>query len=180
MQTRPTTCGIACMMMILDAFKGIDLTSATEGRFRKRLKLRGWDLVPAINIARELKDTGLSVRVRHEDPFRFWNFLHESDPELFQAQQEAHGRSARAGIRVEQGAITAQDIYREIDNGSLVIFGLDLGDNIKHAILLCSREGEILRAVDPLSGSMEKDAESLLRSAPKEGGAWFISAQMKD
>ncbi len=81
LQTRATTCGVSCLMMVLGALKGHELNSQIEGKIRKQLKMKGYDLVPAISLAEYLKKQGLEVEAYHQNSGLFWQHIRDSFPD---------------------------------------------------------------------------------------------------
>ncbi len=174
LQTRATTCGISCMMMAIDHFLGMSLTSRTEGNLRKKLKLNRFDLVPAINIAMYLQEQGLDVTVRHDFPYKFWNTLASAPEDLAEQMRKKHLVAKERGVEIKTGEITSSEIVNALDKG-LVILGIEIAGGIKHAILLYRINDSIVSYIDPLVGKRAASLDLVLAKARMDVGTWYIS-----
>ena len=177
LQTRPTTCGVSCVMMARNYFLDTPLSTVEEGRLRKKLKLGGFDIIPAISLALFMKEEGLVVKVRHDEPRKFWKFIGENFSEEFVIRmQDRHAMAARHGVKAETGAISPEEILGELKFEKLVILGTETAEGIKHAILLYGIEPDgKVQFVDPLVGAQVQHIDSLLERARMDVGTWYIS-----
>jgi hypothetical protein len=181
LQTRPTTCGVACMMMILHHFRGDKLTQSVEGKFRSDLKLKGYDIIPAISIASYLKKEGFSVFVYHQDSHLFWDHLLKMDPVMYDLQEKRYGYAYAAEIKVDTHTEVNTELLRShLDKGALVICGIDLPGEIKHAVLLYGAGGDMISYIDPLSGKQIIPTSELLQMMKTTSGTWCIAVYPSD
>lgn len=180
LQTRPTTCGVACIMMVLNHYQNAPLTSKEEGRLRKKLKLNRFDIVPVISLASYLKDKGLLVQVRHDDPQKFWKKMDSEFPEDFSAQmRKRHSTASNQGIKIERGAIETTEILNALNARKLILLGTETTEGIKHAILLHNADGNTVSYVDPLYGELRASIDEIMLRARMDVGTWFISISEK-
>jgi len=178
LQSRPTTCGVACCMMVMHDLLGTDLSRTLEGSIRHRLKTRYYDIVPVISIARYLFKAGLSVRVIHERPDLFWERM-RAHPVMLQEQEIAYKRAARDGLRVHHSAVTIEALKSELSVDALVILGISLGPDVKHAILLFNCVNDTFGCVDPLRGYRYLHASENARAMQLDTGAWYLAVKAK-
>lgn len=162
-------------MMILHHFRGDELKSSIEGKFRKKLKLKGYDLMPAISIASYLKKEGFSVFVHHQNPSLFWDGLRKIDPILFDLQIERYRYASMAGVNVDNRTeINAEILQSYIDMGALIICGIEFV-GVKHAVLLCEINDRKALYLDPISGRQLVFIDTLLESMKTSFGTWCIA-----
>lgn len=149
-----------------------------EGRIRKRLKLRGYDLVPAISFAEHLSRRGLEVRVIHNEGHRFWKWLGDTHPDLMPEMERRYEKARTARVVIDKKTdITEQILQRVLDGHTLVMCGIDLLNGIKHAILVYGYgDDKQFRCVDPLVGKITMPADELMKFMHTPTGAWCIIA----
>lgn len=176
LQTRPTTCGVACMMMVMHHFlHGPSLNSSVEGRLRRKLRLRRIDIVPVTGLASYMKEKGLDVLVNHEDPERFWSFLRETNQDHYEQQVKAYDKAKKKGVIFTFSPITSGLIKAELNKRRLIIFGVTLEGNIKHAIVIHSYKDGKFETVDPLLGTRVFTEKALIATGKMDTGGWFVS-----
>ncbi len=175
LQTRPTTCGVACLMMVLNGYFQSLLTPAEEGRLRKKLKLNRFDLIPAVSLALYLKEQGLIVRIRHDYPEKFWDKLKSFPEDLVEQLHKKHLIAKQKGIVIETGPIEATEVARQLEEGSYLIWGTETGEGVKHAILLFGISDGNVSAIDPLIGEVVYPIDILLARAKMDVGSWYIA-----
>lgn len=175
LQTRPTTCGIACMMMILHFFRGIKLTTSIEGKFHHRMKLKGYDIIPAISIASYLKKQGLRILVYHQKSYLFWEKLLSIDPVMHDLQGERYKYARATGIEVDKHTEINDNLFKShLDKGALIICGIDLPGEIKHAVLLYNMKNDTVFYIDPIFGKQITSTEKLVGMMQTSSGTWCI------
>lgn len=177
LQTRYTTCGVACLMMALNALgKDMPLTKGSEGELFRSMRVKGYDLVPAISLATYARRQGLTVAATIEDgPRDFWTFWRNTDPHMYEAQENAYARARAAGVTIDHNPVDAEVLKRSLSEGNLLIVGIDMGDGIKHALLVYGWEDGKFILVDPLSGRRQVPEERLVADMQMEFGKWFIA-----
>lgn len=183
LQTRPTTCGVACVMMALHAKGvGVSLTRGTEGKIFRSLKMRGpgveeRNVVPGIALATFARRKGCTVRAVVENGrTNMWDLWRTTDPALYAVQQKAYEEARHAGVDISYGTVTASAIRSSLRAGNLIIVGVDLGD-VKHAVLVYGIDGNNFLLVDPLYGKTRMSSGTLLRQMKMPTGKWFIEIQ---
>ena len=157
------TCGISCMLMVLDAFgKVLYPTEKQERKLYGIYRCRAFKGTLASAIADCLSANGLNVEVYHSSR-RFLDNQNGYYPEpLYQAMLEEYTKTIeriRDRVFVETGCRIATDWYRErLDEGKLLIVqclvpgGADgMHDETLHWILLYGYEEDEFLACDPLS-----------------------------
>lgn len=156
------TCGIACLLMMLDAF-GIDYpTVSKEWHYYAKYRSR---IMPGTSlgaIACALTRAGLSVTLAHASPALMDNRDGYNPPELHAQLLEEHRTFiAHAGdaLTLRCGEpITAEYLRAELAADRLVLVEIcipgdadGLHDRVMHGILLYGADGEDFLACDPLS-----------------------------
>ena len=179
LQTRSTTCGVACMMMAMNYFLGTPLNAVLEGKLRKKLKMKRYDLIPAFNLATYIKQRGLEVAVFHQDPQKFLDFLRMHNEDIFHQQEAAYTRALSHGIKPHHDKITVNDLINALNTGRLLIYGIFLDENIKHALLIYKYEQGIFHVIDPLVGKRTFTADELMDAGNLDTGRWYISVGIK-
>jgi hypothetical protein len=174
LQTRPTTCAVACMMMSLNAFRGSPLSVDEETRHYEELRIPGSSIVPAASIAARIRHAGLEARIRHETPERFWRRMAQASPDLVRRQHDAYLAAEEAGVVFEQHTITTAALAEEIAANRLVMFGINMGA-VKHAVLLYRGDADGFWLVDPLIGRSQVNADVLLDRGTFDVGRWYIA-----
>jgi hypothetical protein len=179
LQTRGTTCGVACMMMAMNYFLGTPLNSVLEGKLRRKLKMKKYDLIPALNLATYAKQHGLDVAVFHQDSDKFWDFLRMHHEDIFHQQEAAYARALSHGIKPNHDKITVDAMINALNAGKLLIYGIFLDDNIKHALLIYMHKQGIFYVVDPLFGKRTFTTDELMYAGNLDTGRWYISVGIK-
>jgi hypothetical protein len=175
LQTRPTTCGVACTMMAMNFFLGTPLTASFEGKIRKRFKLKRFDIIPPISLARFMKTEGLSVVIVHQDAQKFWRTIGSISDDLLVEQEEAYQRARANGIKPEYRDVKAEDIKNLVRDGWLIMKGIELSSGIKHAVLIYGSSGEDFYLIDPLVGKTLKNERELMALGDMDTGRWYIA-----
>lgn len=176
LQTRYTTCGVACLMMALSALgSDIKLTKGTEGEIFRSLRARGYDLVPVISLAAYASKRGYSVTAVIEDgKLDFWNYWRNTDPYMYEAQESAYAWARAAGTSIERRPVNIESMKESLAKGNLIIAGINLGSGVKHALLLFGWEDGFFSLIDPLSGMRKVSETELYEEMEMEFGRWFI------
>lgn len=177
LQTRSTTCGIACLMMALEA-QGADirLSKGTEGQLYRELKSKFHEIVPVMMLAWHAK-----VKTKHEvevviehGKVDFWKFLKANDEEMFQIQERSYALARQGGVGVQYEQVTLERVNGMLKDNKILIVGTDLGDGIKHALLVYDFDGKNYKIIDPLSGKRSIRAEHFLSTLKMDFGSWII------
>ena len=163
------------MMMIMNYFLGTPLSTAWEGKLRKKLKLHRYDLIPAINLAYYMAQQGLEVNVRHQDSHKFWSRIRLFNEDIYLQLQAAHSRERKYNTKFGFGPISKKDIIDELRNGRLLIYGTFLSENIKHALLVYKHEGDLFYLIDPLIGRKTCTEDELIKVGDLDTGRWYIA-----
>jgi hypothetical protein len=179
LQTRSTTCGVACMMMAMNYFLGTPLNAVLEGKLRRKLKMKKYDLIPAVNLATYMKQRGLEVAVFHQDSHKFWDFLRMHNEDIFHQQEAAYTRALSHGIKPNLNKITVDDLINALNAGGLIIYGIFLDENIKHALLIYKYKQGIFHVIDPLVGKRTFTPDELMHAGNLDTGRWYISVGIK-
>jgi len=179
LQTRNTTCGVACMMMAMNYFLDTPLNPVWEGKLRRQLKMKKYDLVPAINLAAYMKQQGLEVAVFHQGAQKFWESIRLSNEDIFCEQQTAYARALRRGIKPNDGAVTVDAMLEALNADKLLIYGIALNESIKHAVLIYKHEQGFFYVNDPLAGQRIYSPSDLWRAGDLDTGRWYISVGIK-
>lgn len=178
LQTRNTTCGVSSLMMALDYCSvPTKLTKGMEGKLFRELKVKHLPVVPAMNLAWYAKQKG-SIETQfliERGPVDFWDQLRNSDHELFLEQERAYERARKAGVEIQYKEINPKIIKEELNAGKVVIAGIDLMPDVKHAVLVYGTEGDNFLIIDPLEGKKRVQEKSLMEEMHAPFGAWMIS-----
>lgn len=181
------TCGIACLMMILDAF-GIDYpTVAKEWRYYARYRSR---IMPGTSlgaIACALTRAGLTATLFHASPELMDNRNAYNPPELHEQLLQEHRTFiewAGDGVTVQSGSpVTADTLQHELNRERLVIAEVyipgdadGLHDHVLHGILLYGMEDGVFLGCDPLAGRIRLTAQELEKLMDTPYGASALSA----
>lgn len=176
LQTRATTCGVSCVMMILNLLRNLPLATSIEGKLRKKLKINRYDIIPAICLVMHLRANGLHCVIRHDFPHKFWEKMRQAPEDVAEQIAKKHAVAKKKGVEIQTGPISSEEIIDEIRKG-LVILGIEIGGDIKHAILLYHSEQDNVYFIDPLRGKSVEKIDSLLQRATMDTGRWFISVR---
>ncbi len=176
LQTRYTTCGVACLMMALSALgSDIKLTKGKEGDIFRELRARGYDLVPVISLAMYASKKGFRVNAVIEDgKLDFWSYWRNADPHMYEAQELAYARARAAGTTIEHKSVSIEAMKESLSEGKLIIAGINLGSGVKHALLLFGWEEGFFSLIDPLSGIRKVPENELYEEMQMEFGRWFV------
>lgn len=176
LQTRSTTCGVACLMMTLEALGlPIKLTQGTEGEIFRELRIRGHDLVPAISLVTYARKQGrLANAVMENGTVNFWDWLRNTNLQMYEAQEEAYAKARATGANISREAVSIDSLRESLGQGNLIIVGVELGGGIKHALLVYEWKDRSFLLVDPLSGKRSVPEDQLLREMEMQFGRWFI------
>ncbi|MBQ2954064.1 MAG: hypothetical protein IJE07_11050 [Clostridia bacterium] len=181
------SCGIACALMILDAF-GVDYpTIGKEQALYRRFRARCTPGTLGGSVAQLLTRHGLQVTLAHAEREMMVNRGGYYPPELH-AQILAEHREAieRAGARLTLRVgqpITADWLRAELAGERLVIVEVivpgdadGMHDEVLHGILLTGAEDGVFLACDPLQGRIRLTEAELLAAMDTPLGAMAISA----
>ncbi len=176
LQTRYTTCGVACMMMALSALGSeIKLTEGSEGDIFRKLRVDGYDLVPIVSLGAYASKKGYTVTVVIEDgPLDFWEFWRNTDSCMYEAQELAYAQARAAGTSIERLFITIESMKESLSAGRLIIAGINLGDGVKHALLVFGWENGFFSLIDPLSGMKKFPEQEFHEKMQTEFGRWLL------
>ena len=157
------TCGIACLLMMLDAF-GIDYpTVSKEWHYYAKYRSRVMPGTSLGAIACALTHAGLAVTLAHASPNLMDNRDGYNPPELHAQLLEEHqtfiDRSGD-GLTLRCGEPVTPDFLRsELARNRLALIEVyipgdadGLHDHVLHGILLYGSDGTDFLACDPLSG----------------------------
>lgn len=180
------TCGIACLLMILDAFgkdfPTIGKEQACYGRYRSRV-MPGTSMGA---IAYALTRFNLDVTLAHASPDLMDNRDHYNSPALH-AQLLAEHRAwlDRAGdaLTLRSGVPITPDWLRdELARDRLILVEIcipgdadGIHDHVLHGILLYAAAGDAFLACDPLSGRIRLTEEELATLMDTPYGAAALS-----
>ena len=166
------TCGVACLLMALDAF-GIDYpTVAKEQRLYQRLRSKAAPGTEGGAIACALARHGLEVTLAYSGTELIDNASGYYPQELhaaLMAEQRALLERAPEAVKTEPGAaIDAAYLTANLAQERLIILQIcipgdadGLHDRVLHGVLLYGREGEDFLLCDPLTGKRRISAEEL-------------------
>jgi hypothetical protein len=176
LQTRYTTCGVACLMMALSALgSDIKLTKGTEGDIFRELRARGYDLVPVVSLAAYASKRGYTVTALIEDSkLDFWSYWRNTDPHMYEAQELAYARARTAGTSIVRRSVSIESMKESLSKGHLIIAGINLGDGVKHALLVYGWDKGFFNLIDPLSGMRKVPENELYEEMQMEFGRWFL------
>lgn len=177
LQTRSTSCGVACLMMALHTLGSpVTLTKGTEGKLFRLLRLREYDLVPAICLADYAAKQGYRVNAVLEDgPVNFWDYWRITDPVVYEAQERAYAHARAAGVNIKRHTkVNGSALRQSLASGSVAIVGVTLLEGVKHALLVYGSEEGSFEVVDPLNGRHKIPEEVLLQKMSMEFGRWYI------
>lgn len=166
--------------MILNTLLDEGLSTKIEGEHRKNLKLKRYDLIPAVSLAAHMARKGLDVIVRHENAFRFWDLMQDMGEDMFAQQQMAYDRARRARVNFSAVRISEDILRSDLAAGRLIVYGVKLTGGIKHAILIYDSNAEQFFAIDPLTGPVIFSAKRLLDAGDLDTGRWNISVAMRN
>lgn len=167
------TCGISCILMVLDYYKKVEYpTARQERRLYALYRCRAFKGTLAPAIAECLSKNALAVQIWHSSE----DYLDNRDgyyPEpLYRAILDEYKNTVlRIGdrVQIETGCVFSPDWYRErLDRGKLLIVQCvvpgdadGMHDRTLHWILIYGRrDGEFL-ACDPLSSKITLTEEEL-------------------
>lgn len=181
------TCGISCLLMVLDSF-GIDYpTIRKEQILYNRYRIKEYPGVQGAAIAHELATRGLAVSLVHSSNHLIDNRNHYFSPEHYNAILTNHlsytERSDRV-FEVKRGSpITCDDLRRELSQGWLVILQCIVDGNadgihqrVLHGVLVYGFEGDTFFVCDPENGKTTLTAEELTAYANTPAGQMYIAA----
>lgn len=177
-QTRPTTCGIATLMMALKMLgERITLTKGTEGDLYRYLKPKTHSVVPVVKLAWYARaKAGKNVAMYIEKgPVDFWEYLRTHDEDMFEAQEQSYKIAHQSGVDIRYGAVSEQLISDLVKDGNVIIVGTDLGGGIKHALLVYEATPTSFLYVDPLSGKREAKKDEFMKLLKMDFGSWAIA-----
>lgn len=180
------TCGVACLLMALDAF-GVDFpTLAKERAYYARLRSRCMPGTSGAAIAFAASRAGLTVTLAHGSPSLLDNRDYYYPPDIHAALLAEHQQYiTRAGeslhLRIGQ-PITADWLRAELAAGHLVMVEVlipgdadGLHDHVLHGLLLYGAEGRDFLLCDPLSGRIRLPEAELLRLMDTPTGGMAVS-----
>lgn len=181
------TCGIACLLMMLDAF-GVDFpTVSKEWQYYAKYRSRVMPGTSLGAIACALTRAGLAVTLAHASPALMDNQDGYNPPDLHARLLEEHRAFIdRAGdaLTLRCGEpITAEVLRGELAGDRLVLVEVcipgdadGLHDRVMHGILLYGVDGADFLACDPLSGRIRLTEEELAALMDTPYGAAALSA----
>lgn len=186
-QHTPETCGISCLLMVLDSF-GIDYpTIKKEQILYNRYRIEEYPGIQGAAIAHELAAHGLAVSLVHSSNKLIENKNHYFSPGLYNAILKNHlsyiERSDRV-FEVKCGTtITCDDLRRELSQGWLVIVQCIVDGNadgihqrVLHGILVYGFEGDTFYICDPSYRKATLTAEELTAYMDTPAGQMYIAA----
>lgn len=186
-QHTPETCGISCLLMVLDSF-GIDHpTIRKEQLLYSRYRIKEYPGVQGSAIAHELAARGLAVSVVHSSHRLIDNSDGYFAPQLYETILQNHlsyiERSDRV-FEVKRGTpITCDDLRRELSQGWLVIVQCMLDGNadgihqhVLHGVLVYGFEGDTFFVCDPAYKKTTLTAEELTAYMDTPTGQMYIAA----
>lgn len=185
------TCGVACLLMVLDAF-GIDYpTVSREQHFYRRLRSRAAPGTEGGAIACALAKYGLTVTLAHsgteviDDPSGYYP---AELRETLLAENRAWLSRAPETLRTIPGCtIDADFLNTELAQERLVISQViipgdadGLHDRVLHGVLLYGLVGNDVLLCDPLQGKRRIPLAELLRMMDTPVGRMAISAGRRE
>jgi len=185
------TCGIACLLMVLDAM-GIDYpTVAKERQMYQRYGSKAAPGTEGGAIACALARYGLPVTLAHSGLELLDNRSGYYPPELHAALMAEHQvwlERAQGAVHVIAGAvIDAAYLRAELAQERLVIAQVcipgdadGLHDHVLHAVLVHGLEGDDFLLCDPLNGKRRVSAEELTALMDTPVGRMAISVGSRE
>lgn len=176
LQTTPTTCGVACTMMVRAMLQGVVPIRSEELLLWRKYKQARSDIVPVISLAKHLADCGLDVRAYHYNAELFWSAIRDDSAAKFE-QEERYADAGKSGVHFcSDTAITPAFIQQEIDRKRLVMCGIELDPSmIKHAVLLYGYSPSSFDIIDPLYGISTIPVDRQMTRMKTAFGEWCIS-----
>ena len=184
------TCGIACLLMILDAFGKDFPTIGKEQAYYARYRSRVMPGTSMGAIAYALTRANLDVTLAHASPDLMDNRDQYNSPALHAQLLEEHRACIeRAGdaLRLRCGVpITPAWLRDELAQNRLILVEVcipgdadGIHDHVLHGILLYAADGDAFLACDPLSGRIRlTEAElSALMDTPYGAAALSVGAR---
>ena len=169
------TCGISCILMVLDAYKRIQYpTEKQERKLYGIYRCRAFKGTLSSAIADCLSRNGLKVEVYHSSPHYLDNRDGYYSEPLYRAMLDEYTQtisSMKNRVSVETGCSLTPDWYRrQLDEGKyLIIQCIVPGDadgihnETLHWVLLYGWEGDSFFACDPLSSKIQLTEAELVR-----------------
>lgn len=182
------TCGIACLLMVLDCF-GLEYpTVGKEAAYYRQYGARCTPGTLGGGVALALVRRGLDVTLAHASPDMMGNRDGYYPPELHAAILAEHRdfiRRAGDALHLRLGEpITPEYLRSELAQGRPVIVEIlvdgdadGMHERVLHGVVLYDTDGDAFLARDPLSpGSLRFTAEELMAAMDTPVGAMAISA----
>ena len=182
---RGDTCGIACMMMVLEYYEII--TKANWYDEKRLYKLYGSKYMigtPFSAIAFHLSKKGLNTTIYHSSKDLFNNNQKMLSDEIFNLSIEEYktflDRAKSFGCKVINGiTINSKLLKDELEKGNLIILAGEFS-NIYHAILITGYKDDSFVVCDPLYKEKQlrtpNEIDSFLNTSI---GSWFITVNNK-
>lgn len=184
------TCGIACVLMALDAF-GIDYpTVGKEQHLYQRLRSKAAPGTEGGAIACALARYGLDVTLAYSGTELIDNKSGYYPPELYEAlmaEQHALLERAQDMLKTEPDTmIDAAFLREQLAQERLIILQIcipgdadGVHDRVLHGVLLYGCEGDAFLLCDPLSGRVRLPEAALLSAMRTPVGMMAISVGRK-
>ena len=186
------TCGISCILMLLDHYRKIQYpTAGQEMKLYRMYRCRAFKGTLASAIADCLSKYGLHVELYHS----FSDYMGNEDgyfPEdLYQAMLKEYKGTIQAisdRVFIETGCVFSPDWYRgKLDEGKQLIVHCivpgnadGMHDRTLHWIVLYGYEGNMFLSCDPLSSKIRLSEEELEGYTKTPVGSICIAADQND
>lgn len=174
--TNCETCGISCVLMVLDYFDKGHPSKGKERDLYNRYRIKRNKGVLGGAVARILSEKGLLVKLVHSSENLFDNKDGYYSEEMFDDFLNQHKKHIEAGkFEVQKGAeITTETIKEELLEGNLVVLQCfidgnadGIHDKVMHWILVYDFNEENFYVCDPLSGKdkiIKEDMEEYMKT----------------
>ena len=192
-QHTPETCGISCILMVLNYYKVREgngryhPTVSKEMYFYQRYGAESTPGTLGASIARAFAERGLSVRLVHSSPDMLENtggYFAEHIHRAMLREHKANIVRANGRFSVETGVrVDCARIRKELDEGGMVVVQCMVGgdeksgmmDKVPHWILIHDYEKGKFIGRDPLEGIFRKSEQELEAMLDTPLGRSFIS-----
>ena len=181
------TCGISCILMILDAFGRVKYpTAKQERKLYEIYRCRAFKGTLASAISECLSKNGLDVSLFHSSPQYLDNQNRYYPDQLYHLMLEEYANtidSIRGKVSVETGCIITTDWFREeLEDGKLLIVQCivpgdadGMHEETLHWILLYGYQDGFYLACDPLSRKIRLSESELAGYANTPVGSICIT-----